>query len=780
MSVDALREAAFGEISPLGSLSRLVTIVSALPAGVSLTSLRGPLGNTLLHRAYGFRRVDMARWLLAHTPTLVSAVYEGPEYLGESVLHMAVQQQNATEVAFLARLHPPLVHGLATGARGRDPRAASYHGQLPLNFAVTAFQPAIVRALVVDYGAVISAGDAHGNTAAHMCVWAERPEVYELLEELWVRGFGRPGVHARVPLGAIRNGEGLTPLALAAALNKPALLGRLWERAREMRWSVGNRTCYAYPLEWVDPAVQVAWKMGKAMGGASGAPASGASVNGVSTLDTSFGPEAAYVTVAPDGAPSLVKRGAAFLHTRRRHLLQTVLEEAIEHRAVDVFTQPLVQLVVERKWAASGKRSHRTALVWHATLLLCFAASTVLRPSAGGAVGCAGLMGGEKVAEGGVASARGTCAVWGGAAAPAAAAHALLRDPRVCAAGAHRFSCAAATLAEFLTLVLATASLSSLLLAKAARVRQIGLRRALVFALAAPLEAIAPLLFISCILAGAAVDASAGASGSAVGAALLAVASVVGWVYVGATGLMLQRETGAFVIMLLHMFRRDLILFARLTAALVFGFTHAFFLLARDDGGAAGFLARAQGVLVSMISQELPAAGHTAAGHAFSLVFAIVASTVMLNVLISLMSGTFARYCDTPCGDYHYELAALMLEEEAQDLARRGRSASASAVYWDSSVGGRPFLLVEEDRAATHADLFQEWRAATVAVTAEVRTMSTAADMNRCAVLIQRIARGQLARARARVLLRNRDERMRVDAEVTRAAKEARAATSGA
>lgn len=49
-------------------------------------------------------------------------------------------------------------------------------------------------------------------------------QMYELLEDLWNKGYGRPAQHANMPLSAIRNAEGQTPLVYAAALGHVSLL----------------------------------------------------------------------------------------------------------------------------------------------------------------------------------------------------------------------------------------------------------------------------------------------------------------------------------------------------------------------------------------------------------------------------------------------------------------------------------------------------------------------------------------------------------------------------
>ena len=94
-----------------GDLAALQTALEGLPRGVSVSSLRGAMGNTLLHRSYGFKHTHCARWLLEFEPALIECIYECEDYRGETVLHMEVKQGNVEEVDFLATLSPSLVNG---------------------------------------------------------------------------------------------------------------------------------------------------------------------------------------------------------------------------------------------------------------------------------------------------------------------------------------------------------------------------------------------------------------------------------------------------------------------------------------------------------------------------------------------------------------------------------------------------------------------------------------------------------------------------------------------
>ena len=90
--------------------------------------------------------------------------------------------RNYTMVQFLIDTDPTLMQGRATG-KFFNISGKAYYGELPLSFAACTNQANLVKMLVLA-GASLTAADAHGNTALHMCVWWERKDMYTFIEEL--------------------------------------------------------------------------------------------------------------------------------------------------------------------------------------------------------------------------------------------------------------------------------------------------------------------------------------------------------------------------------------------------------------------------------------------------------------------------------------------------------------------------------------------------------------------------------------------------------------------
>ena len=204
-------------------LDALMKMLDATPA---LLASRGAVGETLLHLCYLYNspaHKAVAHALLERDPGLISTVYEGPTYHGENCLHMAVANSDEDEVRFLARRCPALLLGQADGtffSRDRHDGVAAYMGGTPLSFAVVSNQPAIVRFLVEECGAELSARDEYGNTPAHMAVIYGRPEMYDLVVALWNKGYGRPLCMRGVHLPSLTNADGCSPIVLAASLGE--------------------------------------------------------------------------------------------------------------------------------------------------------------------------------------------------------------------------------------------------------------------------------------------------------------------------------------------------------------------------------------------------------------------------------------------------------------------------------------------------------------------------------------------------------------------------------
>ena len=254
---------------------------------------RDPAGATLFHLAYLLGNEPLARWLAGRCPALVAAAYSAGPYEGENALHIAIVKQCRPEaVRWLVRACPALVQGRATGAAFHSSRALFPFGELPLSFAVSINDAALVRLLVEEGGADLRGRcGPEGNSAMHLAVLHRRRECMALLEALWgsVQALRRrrkalfgscrrpdaalPGAaalqalvpggapppdydEAEVPLGATLyesvNLEGFTPHILAAKLGDFPLFVDMWRKHRRPVWEFAHTRNDLYPLRGID------------------------------------------------------------------------------------------------------------------------------------------------------------------------------------------------------------------------------------------------------------------------------------------------------------------------------------------------------------------------------------------------------------------------------------------------------------------------------------------------------------------------------------------------
>ncbi|KAL8602107.1 hypothetical protein ACOMHN_007376 [Nucella lapillus] len=253
---------------------------------------RGTVGETILHlcllRATP-AHYELAKRLIRAFPKLINDIYIGEEYYGETVLHLAIVNEDPAMVKFL------LDHGADFAIRAcgnffcpedqKDSRTDSldtelvivsprtnydgyiYLGEYPLSFAACLGQEECGRLLLAK-GADPNGQDTNGNTVLHMLVihdtkvshGAKRrsvtgqkggqsqgkkelsPEKESMFDLLLTSG-------ARLD---IKNHQGLTPLTLAAKLGRKDMYEHILETEREVFWIFGTVTCAGYPISDID------------------------------------------------------------------------------------------------------------------------------------------------------------------------------------------------------------------------------------------------------------------------------------------------------------------------------------------------------------------------------------------------------------------------------------------------------------------------------------------------------------------------------------------------
>ncbi|KAK3087949.1 hypothetical protein FSP39_012710 [Pinctada imbricata] len=213
---------------------------------------RGTVGDQILHLCLlnaSAIHYDLAKRLIQQYPKLINDIYLGDEYYGESVLHIAIVNEDPAMVKFILD-HGGDYHERACGNffcpdDQKDTREDSYDhewvevtektnyegyvyfGEYPLSFAACLGQEECVRLLIAK-GANPNLQDTNGNT-----------DMFDLLLELGARL-------------DIKNRQGLTPLTLAAVLARKSMYEHILEKIRQVMWIYGKVTCAGYPLKDID------------------------------------------------------------------------------------------------------------------------------------------------------------------------------------------------------------------------------------------------------------------------------------------------------------------------------------------------------------------------------------------------------------------------------------------------------------------------------------------------------------------------------------------------
>lgn len=224
---------------------------------------RGACGETVLHLALICATVfhlDLARRLVRLFPKIVNDIYINDEYYGEAPLHFAIVNEDPSMVKFL------LDHGADVSERAignffiaddqkkdRIDRLEHEHfelpvetnysshvywGEYPLAFAACLELEDCYRLLLAKQ-ANPDWQDSNGNTVAHMCIIMNKMEMFDFAFE--------NGAQIN-----IKNRQGLTPLALAAKLTRTELFFHILNIQREIYWSFAEIVFAAYHLDEID------------------------------------------------------------------------------------------------------------------------------------------------------------------------------------------------------------------------------------------------------------------------------------------------------------------------------------------------------------------------------------------------------------------------------------------------------------------------------------------------------------------------------------------------
>ncbi|CAD7006171.1 unnamed protein product [Ceratitis capitata] len=203
---------------------------------------RGAVGETILHLCLlnaSSLHADLAKRLLKFYPKLILDVYMCDEYYGESVLHIAIVNEDPAMVKYLLDAGADVQERCCGAFMSAEDQKASrydspdheyvgvqpmtnydgyvYWGEYPMSFAACLSQEDCFR-LVLARGADPNLQDTNGNTSLHMLVIYERSK----------------------------------SLTLAAKLGRVEMFFHILSIEREIYWQLGSITCAAYPLSMID------------------------------------------------------------------------------------------------------------------------------------------------------------------------------------------------------------------------------------------------------------------------------------------------------------------------------------------------------------------------------------------------------------------------------------------------------------------------------------------------------------------------------------------------
>lgn len=155
------------------------------------------------------------------------------------------------------------------------------------------------------------------------------------------------------------------------------------------------------------------------------------------------------------------------------------------------------------------------------------------------------------------------------------------------------------------------------------------------------------------------------------------------------------RLTGPFVVMIYKMLISDVLRFCIIFAIFLLGFSHAFFVLFEAQG-VLGLMACLKMCFTILLGELEFADANVGAFPAFSiallLVYVVLVSIMLLNLLIAMMGETYANINEDADGQWQLERARIIFAIESKmTLAQRNDPENK---YW-TVVDGQKCLQIE-------------------------------------------------------------------------------------
>ncbi|KAI3387409.1 hypothetical protein SNEBB_003811 [Seison nebaliae] len=219
---------------------------------------RGHLGETVVHILFRLRApmyTQIAFILIDMYPMLVNDIFEGEEYYGQNLLHLAIIDSDLESVKKLVERGID-VNCRAVGRfflpedqKGKHRKKMTetnydgfaYYGQYPLAFAACLGLTDIYDYLL-EHGANPNIQDSFGNTIVHMLVIKDNLQMLKyVLKHEKIKGDL-----------TIRNHAQLTPMALSAKIGRKKIFIDMLDMSSITLWRFSKVICSLYPTKDLD------------------------------------------------------------------------------------------------------------------------------------------------------------------------------------------------------------------------------------------------------------------------------------------------------------------------------------------------------------------------------------------------------------------------------------------------------------------------------------------------------------------------------------------------
>lgn len=583
---------------------------------------------------------------LSHSyPHTLTAQYQGSEYTGENILHIAIINQDFASVRWLMSRPggAALLTARATGRFFQEGSACAY-GEYPLAFACCTNQPEIASYLL-SHGADLEAVDSRGNNLLHLLVIHNLPDMYMFVKNEFKKRAAaaaaaarkegssssgsspakappppsaRPRLSRNPSLKSLAhpdlwlrvNHDGLTPFCLAAKIDSSAMFTFLLQETKQRQWSFGPVSCDLYPLAELDLAIS-------------------------------------------DGEKE--RAGA--------------LELLMNAGNVNLIMHPRMLDLVAQKWEKFAARIfHRRFR--HVLAYLClFTLTTIVRQTVRHIAEKE-----EALASAAAAAASATSTADSGSSPFAAAAAAAAAEPYLpWALFVYNYP-----VILWLMYAAVLAGAWSKGHAEFLEMWRSGFWEYFSSSGSALLENTLSCTFCGCIFLVTVLAAFDHPAQSAV----LALASLAGWSYLFFF-LLAWRLTGPMIVMIAQMLTNDVLRFLVIYLVFLMGFAQAFFVLFESVGWS-GFVQAVQTCFVAMLGDfdldRFADSPYTAVSVGLLVVYVVTITILLLNLLIAMMGDTFDKINEAAEMQWHLERARIVFALE-NELSKEERE-DPSNKYW--------------------------------------------------------------------------------------------------